>query len=344
MSTPTGPHLDLDALADLLAGEGTEDDVVHVAACDRCSADLADLDAALGAVAAELTAYAGRAVPAPPADLEDRLRARLAEEPVPLRPAPPDEPAPSPSGSADPADPPAVRSRHVVPLHPHRPRRAVPAALGVAAASAALLALVGLGVGAGGSSESGVSATSSQAGAPAGGAGAGSGLLDLPVSATGTDYRRDGRALALALPALLGAQERVAASASTRSRQGPTAGEAQSGDQSGARPAAPAPVAGSAPAAASGPSELAEQLSTPAVDPLARLRDPAELAGCLSALTGPDVEGVPLALDYASFEGAPALVVVLPSAQPDRVDVFTVGAGCRAGDDRTLLFTRLPRP
>ena len=80
------------------------------------------------------------------------------------------------------------------------------------------------------------------------------------------------------------------------------------------------------------------------MDPLTRLRAPDALADCLAALTGPGVDTTPLALDYAAFEGRPALVVVLPSRQPDRVDVFAVGAGCRQGDDQTLFFTRLDRP
>ncbi|MCW2606441.1 MAG: hypothetical protein JWO60_1134, partial [Frankiales bacterium] len=79
-------------------------------------------------------------------------------------------------------------------------------------------------------------------------------------------------------------------------------------------------------------------------DPLARLREPDELAGCLAELSGPDADGVPLALDYASFEGRPALLVVLPSAREGKVDVFAVAAGCRAGDDQTLYFSRLDRP
>ena len=159
---------------------------------------------------------------------------------------------------------------------------------------------------------------------------AGTALLDLPVSATGTDYRRDGRALAARPPGAAGGR---AAADTGAAQPAPALTAPETG-----RPAPP-PAAAAAPRSG---TEKAQQLASP--DPLARLRDPAELAGCLSALTGPDVEGVPLALDYASFEGAPALVVVLPSTRPDRVDVYTVGAGCRAGDDATLLFTRLPRP
>lgn len=89
---------------------------------------------------------------------------------------------------------------------------------------------------------------------------------------------------------------------------------------------------------------------SPTRDGLARLREPASLASCLAALgvtdpsTGPGASPLPLALDYARFAGQPALVVVLPSAAADQVDVFVVGADCRTGEDQTLFFTRLPRP
>ncbi|MDP9433912.1 MAG: hypothetical protein M3P93_01395, partial [Actinomycetota bacterium] len=102
-------------------------------------------------------------------------------------------------------------------------------------------------------------------------------------------------------------------------------------------PVDPAP----APPPASRTQSPARQALAP--DPLARLRDPDELAGCLSAVTGPDAPQ-PLAVDYATFEGRPALLVVLPSARPGKVDAYVVGAGCRAGDDQTLFFTRVDRP
>lgn len=70
-------HLDTDALADLLAGEGGDDAVAHVGACARCSQDLADLDAALVPVAAELAALAASPLPPVPADLDQVLLARL---------------------------------------------------------------------------------------------------------------------------------------------------------------------------------------------------------------------------------------------------------------------------
>ena len=55
-------------------------------------------------------------------------------------------------------------------------------------------------------------------------------------------------------------------------------------------------------------------------------------------------EQLPLAVDYASYDGQPALAVVLPDPEPTTVSVFVVGPGCSAQDDRTLFFFRAPRP
>ena len=79
-------------------------------------------------------------------------------------------------------------------------------------------------------------------------------------------------------------------------------------------------------------------------DPLAALRDTAGLARCLASLTDPSESGVPLALDYASYQGKPALIVVLPSSKANKVDVFVVPAGCAHADGQLLYFTRLPKP
>lgn len=79
-----------------------------------------------------------------------------------------------------------------------------------------------------------------------------------------------------------------------------------------------------------------------AQDPLQRLRDPVAAQACLSAL--PSGPRVPLALDYASYAGRPALVAVLPAPVPNAVDVVALGLGCRTGDPQLLSSTRLPRP
>ena len=85
-------------------------------------------------------------------------------------------------------------------------------------------------------------------------------------------------------------------------------------------------------------------LKAAAGDPLARLRGDGALVGCLASLTTPEDPGVPLAVDYASYEGQPALVVVLPAAKPATVDVYVVGPACTQADADLRYFVRLPRP
>lgn len=60
---------------------------------------------------------------------------------------------------------------------------------------------------------------------------------------------------------------------------------------------------------------------------LARLRSPAQLAACIAELTGrPGV--APLAVEYATYEGEPAVIIVLPDADPAVVQAWVVGPGC----------------
>lgn len=305
---PPSPHLDLDRLADLLAGEGSDDDVAHVGRCAGCAGRLDELSVAEVEVAAALAA-----LPPPPlpADLADRLSAALAAEP----PLPPSSSAPDRLPGGEARDRPAA-ARTVTPFPASsRPRRWQP----LAAAAGLLVAAGGLG-GAlllGGSSgqdedlAAGGAESADSSARPA---------LDLPTSSTGQDYAQPG-ALAAALPSLLTGDARAAAA--------PREDTASGG-----------PAEGS-PAPAAAPDSAA---SLSAGDPLARLREPSELASCLAALL-PEQDETVLALDYAAYAGQPALTVVLPaSGAPDKVDVFVVGAGCRLGDDRTLFFTRLDRP
>ncbi|TQS41474.1 hypothetical protein [Cryptosporangium phraense] len=94
--------------------------------------------------------------------------------------------------------------------------------------------------------------------------------------------------------------------------------------EAAASPRAPGPSTEAAPAPAS-------SAAYPAA--LRRLRDPAELAGCLGALG----LGEPLAVDYATLEGAPAIVIVTPDADPNQLVVVAAGADCGvggAGDER----------
>ncbi len=123
--------------------------------------------------------------------------------------------------------------------------------------------------------------------------------------ASGTAYRKVGPSFATALPLLLD----VATSGSADARQ-----------------------------------FKADERKAAAADPLARLRDDRALAGCLASLTPPEDPGVPLAVDYAMYEGQPALVVVLPSAKPGAVDVYVVGPACTQADADLRYFVRLPRP
>jgi hypothetical protein len=81
-------------------------------------------------------------------------------------------------------------------------------------------------------------------------------------------------------------------------------------------------------------------VSVPAA--LAALQTPDGLTACL------DVNQIPaatvLALDYASYEGTPALLVVTPAAVPDQLDVWVLGGGCGASDPGVVTYLRVPKP
>lgn len=268
------PHLELDQLADVLAEQSDPQAVGHVHSCPRCAASLARLAASDAAVSALLAE-----VPSPPlpAGLGERLEQALARAQRLSAPG---------------------RAVGVLPVAGRRP--VVPRLLGWAGglvAAAVVLVAGGLLLhGQEGSSTSSKSSSSSLKAVPPG----------IPTSVTGTDYGRDRRALAAALPGLLRAAPRPAA--------------ARSGD---------APVAPRTPAVPAG---------------LARLSGAAGLAGCLAALTDPADRALPLALDYARFAARPALVVVLPSGRSGRLDVFVVGAGCGRADAQVRYYTRLAAP
>ncbi|HVF04977.1 MAG TPA: zf-HC2 domain-containing protein [Frankiaceae bacterium] len=106
----------------------------------------------------------------------------------------------------------------------------------------------------------------------------------------------------------------------------------------------------SAPAAAEGAAPPALMTTRGEVSELQA--DPARLAACVSALAaGLDPAPKPLLVDFAQFEGRPALIVVFPTVvagkvRPDRVDFWAVGPRCgiTAGDDDVLHFARFGRP
>lgn len=283
--TAPSPHLDLDALADALAGEGDAAGGEHLAGCGSCTSRLDELAAAEVRVVAVLGALPP---PALPTDLAGRLEAALAGE-APLRSAT-SRPA---AVGASVTSLPAARG-------PQR-RSWLPAAAAVVLlASGAGLGVALLGDGLGGSDTD----TATTAGAQAEGDAAG---VDLLLTSSGADWA-DPAAATTALPRVLsGAADRFAL-------QGP--------------------------APASETSSRAES-----VDELEVLRTPDGLAACLSAVLPPDEPDlVPLAVDYASYAGQPALAVVLPEPEPAQVAIFVVGAGCSAADDQTLFFLRAPRP
>lgn len=274
-------HLDLDTLADVLAGE-TES--AHLEECESCRAALAELETALTEVASVLAALPD---PELPAGLAERLDAAVARERRALTA-------------------PAVAAT-VTPLAGRRTSRArfLPVAGGLAAAAVLVVGGIFLVDNTGGSSKS-TTATRAQD-------------SSIARNSTGSAYRKDGKLLAAELPALL---------------KGEAAGLTPA---EGAAPLAPSSQADRS-ATKSAPLALSEAA------PLAALHTTAGLASCLSALSDPSDPGIPLALDYAAFDGQPALVVVLPSATADKVDVFVVGAGCTASDAKLLFFTRLAKP
>lgn len=192
-------HLDLDRLADLLAGQAPESDSRHLSACPGCSARLDELVSAEVEVAALLATLAP---PPVPATLTARLQAAVVAQPRQVNPRGPAEPAP------DSSDRPAGSSGRTVTPFPDADRRRSPLVLAAAAVvvvAAAAVATVAL-RSAAGPSTSTTSAASGTAAAPV-----------VPTSSTGTDYAGGG--LAAALPALLRAPARAASPA-----PGPLAG------------------------------------------------------------------------------------------------------------------------
>jgi len=310
-------HLDLDGLADHLAGE--VDAGLHLTTCGGCTARLAELEAAEHLVLAALRSIDD---PPLPAAVADPLMAAVAAEPPLVEPT-----ATSP---AAPAPVPASRGATVVALEERRGRRAwMPAAAaGVVLAAGGLL---GYAVVSG--SQDGDSSESATAGR-VGDAPAAEARGAFPTLASGLDYA-DPTALTAALPSVLDGSARQDSAQDQPLADAQLPGSPLPDTQ---LPATPQP-AGSVPAG--DPSAL----TAPAADPLARLRDPVALADCLAVVLDPaDPSQQPLALDYATYRGQPALAVVLPDPDPARLSVFVVGPACSRADDDLQFFTRVTRP
>lgn len=182
-------HLDLDRLADVLAGQAPDRDTHHLRGCAGCSARLDELAAAEVEVAALLATL----VPPPvPATLTPRLRAALAAQPRQVAARGAAEPAPDVAGR-----PPGSPAHTVTPFpNATRPR----SRLLLAAAAAVLVAAAGITTVALRSPAGRSGSTTSAAGDPAT-------APVVPTSSTGTDYAGGG--LATALPALLRAPARA---------------------------------------------------------------------------------------------------------------------------------------
>jgi len=192
-------HLDFDALADLLAGEGSGE--AHLECCPDCAGRLDELAAAEVEVAASLALLRP---PELPAGLADRISAALSEEPPLATPAGRSGAtaaalvpgtAASGSGRSDPA--PGGRAATVTPLARRR-RRGSPAWL--PAVAAGVLLMSGAGIGWAVLSDSGD--VESTAGSAAESGGDSAATAGPARSSSGIDYS-DPTAVTAALPAVL---------------------------------------------------------------------------------------------------------------------------------------------
>jgi hypothetical protein len=309
MTSPS-PHLDLDALADLLAEEASASDIDHLAACASCTDRLAELRDAQAAVLAELRTLGA---PPLPAEVAERLDVALAEQ-EPLAPA---------------------RAASVTALPERRPARASRGAGWLPAAAAAVLVLGGagfaasqLGGGPGAGDTSTAAGGSAELAAPA--------VSDLRLTASGADWADPDAAVTSLARVLNGdattyrlsgegeAGEERTARGSDDSADAETQEQEQERESLAAATAAPLP---------------------PTEDELSTLRTPEGLDACLSSLlTEQDPGARPLAVDYATFDGAPALAVVLPDPDPSQASIFVVGSDCTAVDPDLLQFRRAALP
>jgi hypothetical protein len=213
---------------------------------------------------------------------------------------------------ADASPAPAGRRTTVVPLGtPRRWWRVHPTAagLGAAAAVVALVAALVVGHNSGSGGGSTPQQTTSLARAPSNTV-----LNDLSSTASGTDYTKGN--LAATVPALV-----AGPTAQMRTKAAPTAPRTGAGTNNSAGTSAVAGV----PAA------------------LLRLKDsPDALRSCvLGVEAGGDIER-PLAIDFAHYQGAPAVLIVLPGLNSGFVDAWFVGAACSEADAHLLGYKALP--
>jgi hypothetical protein len=84
--------------------------------------------------------------------------------------------------------------------------------------------------------------------------------------------------------------------------------------------------------------QAGKQASSAADDAAGLLATPKGLAGCLTAL---GATATPSFVDVARFEGKPAAVIVLPSADGGR-EIWVVSPSCSPGKDGLRYFTNVP--
>lgn len=148
----------------------------------------------------------------------------------------------------------------------------------------------------------------------------------ITVTDSGRDY--DAEQLAAAAPQLAGTL--------TATRETASAGPMPPGPANDG-PVPPGQGGASAPLAREGDGLSAVP------DPLSQLREPQRLADCLDTLGGAS-PAAPVALDYAAYQGVPALVVVRPDpSNADRLSVSVVGPACQAGAGDLRYVTTVPR-
>jgi hypothetical protein len=206
----------------------------------------------------------------------------------------------------------ALPATTIVPLAAKRRGwRAHPTAagLGAAATVAALVAALVIG-------RTHHSSTPHDNSEAAGAAGAGApSSVALPTSAvSGTDYTAAN--LARTVPALLAPPQSA--------KMAVSGGAVPSGSPG------PATAAGVAPAT-----------GVPA--PLTRLfGSAAALQACVRSVEagGPSVE--PLAIDFATYQGAPSVLIVLPGLEQGHIDAWFVGPGCTAAQENLLDYKSVP--
>ena len=102
----------------------------------------------------------------------------------------------------------------------------------------------------------------------------------------------------------------------------------------------PAPTAAAGQDSGAGGESSARSLAAEATG---RLAGGPELAECVTALNDGPV--TPLGVDLATWQGAPAVVIVLPTPDdPATVDEWVVGPQCSQQDAQVLYFARVARP